>query len=294
MEAAGLAAGVAGLAGLFSTCVECFDYIQLGRQFGQDYGKCLLKLDAARLQLSRWGVAMGLGTVENAGLQHKQQHLAFNISSQEIKLAQSLLMQILDSFEEAKRMSAKYMGYVSSNSVNGSADLIVSNPNTTAIGAEYRRMHLTMLELAGQRQKDVGIRKKAMWALYEKKKFDRLIDDVTVFIGQLVGLFPAAQEEQRALCKMEIVKFPQRQDLALLNDIVPGDDQILSGEITRKMAGRGHFYTNLVASENSQVRAGDDNASGMNSRGNVYNGLNASGNSVVHLGNVNRGLRPRR
>ncbi|KAL2046575.1 hypothetical protein ABVK25_011734 [Lepraria finkii] len=292
MEAAGLAVGVAGLAGLFSTCVECFDYIQLGRQFGQDYGKCLLKLDVARLQLSRWGAAMGLGTVENSGLQ--QQHLAFNNSSQEITLAQTLLMQILDSFEEAERMSAKYMGYVSSNSANGPADLGVSNLNTTAIGAEYRRVHLTILELAGQRQKDIGIRKKAMWALYEKKKFDRLIDDVTVFIGQLVGLFPAVQDEQRALCKTEVAKFPQIQDLALLNDVVPGDDQILSGEITREMASRGHVYTDLVASENTQVWAGDDNVSGMNNRGHVYNGLNASGNSVVHLGNVNRGPPPRR
>ena len=38
MEPAGLTLGVVGLASLFSTCMECFDYIQLSRSFGKDYG----------------------------------------------------------------------------------------------------------------------------------------------------------------------------------------------------------------------------------------------------------------
>ena len=61
LEPVGLKIGIAGLAGAFTACVDCFEYIQLGRQFGQDYGNCLLKLDVAKLRLSRWGVAMGLG-----------------------------------------------------------------------------------------------------------------------------------------------------------------------------------------------------------------------------------------
>ena len=61
MEPVGLGIGIAGLAGAFTACVDCFEYIQLGRQFGHDYGKCLLKLDVAKLRISRWGVAMGLG-----------------------------------------------------------------------------------------------------------------------------------------------------------------------------------------------------------------------------------------
>ena len=46
MEPASLTIGVVGLAGLFSTCMQCFDYVQLGRAFGDDYGKCLLRLEA--------------------------------------------------------------------------------------------------------------------------------------------------------------------------------------------------------------------------------------------------------
>ena len=69
MEAVGLGIGIAGLAGAFTACIDCFEYIQLGRQFGQDYGKCLLKLDTAKLRMSRWGVAMGLGPEPRLKLQ---------------------------------------------------------------------------------------------------------------------------------------------------------------------------------------------------------------------------------
>lgn len=62
MEAAGLTLGVVGLASLFSTCMECFDYIQLSRTFGKDYGKCLLRLHAAKLRFSRWGETTGVAS----------------------------------------------------------------------------------------------------------------------------------------------------------------------------------------------------------------------------------------
>ena len=290
MEAAGLAVGVAGLLGIFSACVDCFEYIQFGRQFGQDYGKCLLKLDVARLQLCRWGAAIGLGTVEPALL---KQQVTYN-SSQELRLAQNILRQILDCFEDAKRISARYMGHVSANSTDGATDLVVYDADTADINPEYRSMHLTMRELAQQRQKAIGVRKKAMWALYEKKKFDRLIEDITGFIGQVVNLFPAAQDDQRALCKLEVAAFPETQDLALLKDIAHEDDQILSDEIKREMEHRGHVYTDWEADQDSKVWAGDDNAFGVKGKSHTFARFSVSGNAIVHLGNVNRGAQSRR
>lgn len=52
-EAAGLAASVIALAGLFNNTVECFEFIQLGRNFGKNFQTSQLKLDNARLRLSR-------------------------------------------------------------------------------------------------------------------------------------------------------------------------------------------------------------------------------------------------
>jgi hypothetical protein len=37
MEVAGLALGAVGVAGLFTTCIECFDVVVAGKNFSEDY-----------------------------------------------------------------------------------------------------------------------------------------------------------------------------------------------------------------------------------------------------------------
>ena len=51
-EAAGLAIGAINLAGLFTTCVECIDYISLGRNHGRDYEMSMTKLLLLKARLS--------------------------------------------------------------------------------------------------------------------------------------------------------------------------------------------------------------------------------------------------
>lgn len=88
MEPASLTVGVVGFASPFSTCMECFDYIQLGRAFGKDYGKCLLRLDAAKLRFSRWGEAMGIAL-------SSQTRGTIVVPDKDFQVAQSLLQQIV-------------------------------------------------------------------------------------------------------------------------------------------------------------------------------------------------------
>lgn len=46
------------VAALFNNCVDCFEYVQLGRHFGRDYERCRLKVDIAQIRLSWWGEAV--------------------------------------------------------------------------------------------------------------------------------------------------------------------------------------------------------------------------------------------
>lgn len=52
-EIFGTIAGALSVAALFNDCVECFEYIQLGRHFGRDYETYQLKLDIAMTRLAR-------------------------------------------------------------------------------------------------------------------------------------------------------------------------------------------------------------------------------------------------
>ena len=277
MESAGLVIGVAGLTGAFSSCVECFDYIQLGRNFGTDYGKCLLRLDAAKLRLTRWGESFGLGPDHGA----KSHRL---VSNEEFSYAESLLEQIRDSFQDAEHVSKRYKKHASLQRAK-TKDLTVYDPKVN-LNPEYRRLHLTLRELAAQRQSGTSILKKACWALYEKKKFDTMIQDIIGFVGDLVASFPDVQGNQRALCRAEVLAIKDDQDLALLRDVVCEDDRLLEEEAEKKMAGRGHTFTDWTAS-NSKMRVGDENI-GVEGKGHRYSRFSVSDRADVHLGNINR------
>lgn len=62
MEAAGLVRvlGVAGLAGLFSSCMDCFELVQHGRYLGRDYLLVETKFENLKLRFLTWGRACGL------------------------------------------------------------------------------------------------------------------------------------------------------------------------------------------------------------------------------------------
>jgi hypothetical protein len=49
-EAAGLAVGVVALTGLFTTCTQCLDLIQLGKAYASDYELLQTKFEAQKLR----------------------------------------------------------------------------------------------------------------------------------------------------------------------------------------------------------------------------------------------------
>lgn len=67
--------------------------------------------------------------------------------------------------------------------------------------------------------------KKAAWALYDEKKSDRLIEDVTLLVNNLVELFPATERQQQ-LC-LKVKQIEMESDIDALEDIVGDVDQLL-------------------------------------------------------------------
>jgi len=234
----------------------------------------LLKLDAAKVPISRWGAAMGLGLEPYL----KQQ---ISASDDKIRLAQSLLEQILDSFKNAERLSERFKKHTSMQNLASNGLLVYDAVSDLA--SNYQRLHLTMRELAKQWQKQTSLRKKAAWAIHDKTSFDRMIDDVTGFVHEFT------QEDQRALCKMEVSAIRETDDLALLNDIACEGDTMLAAEVKKKMDSRGHTVTDWKAEGNSKIWAGDENASAVSSKGHNFARFTVLDSADVHLGNMNRG-----
>lgn len=57
-EAVGLAMGAIALAALFNTCIELFDYFELGRNYIYDYELACTKIELLRERLRAWGGAL--------------------------------------------------------------------------------------------------------------------------------------------------------------------------------------------------------------------------------------------
>ena len=278
MEPVGFVAGIAGLAGVFTACVDCFEYIQLGRSFGHDFGKCLLRLDATKVRMTRWGAAVGM----QARIRSDRQ----GYPEEEIQLARDLLEQILESFEDAERVSERFKKHTIMKKSPG--DLVVYDPNSD-LEPKYRRLHSTMRALAQQRQKEMSIIKKTKWALYEKRKFDGMINDINGFVNDLVELFPASVETQRLLCGTEISSIKDTEDLLLLKDVASQDDTILKESVARELEYRGHTLTEFTAKGDSKTRVGDKNGIGVASKSHHVSKFTISDGAGLHVGNVNAG-----
>ncbi|GME31684.1 uncharacterized protein LTHEOB_3110 [Neofusicoccum parvum] len=190
MEPAGLAVGVVGIAALFNNAVECFEYIQLGRNFGKDFGTSQLKLDNARLRLSRWGEAI-------------QIHDAESLPPRETRQAGRNIGHILELFADAEGISKTFRGTATANT-----------------------------DLA----KHTGLSQKTKWALYQKKHFEELIENITDLVDGLEKILPAPQATQSRLCEEEISTIGAQADLPLLEEVVVEQDPSLVDAIRKVLA----------------------------------------------------------
>ena len=60
MEAAGRGIGVAGLVGLFNTCVDIIERVDSYKDVGGESRSLLARFEADRVRLRRWGQIVGL------------------------------------------------------------------------------------------------------------------------------------------------------------------------------------------------------------------------------------------
>lgn len=234
MEAGGLAVGIVALAGLFNNAVDCFEYVQLGRSFGTNFQTSLLKLDNARLRLSRWGQAVGLsGNIENV-----QSLEAAVIPAEDIPKAEKILGQILELFADAEGVSTKLKNRASTD---GSSLMVLDIQ--VDMDPVSRSLHEKMRDLSIKRQNGTALRQKVKWALYEEKHFKRLIEDIIGLVNDLVQLFPAVQQKQQELCELEVSEIGTNESLPVLKDIAASQDKDLEIAISEAIKPHVSFLS---------------------------------------------------
>ncbi|KAL6247773.1 hypothetical protein RBB50_005121 [Rhinocladiella similis] len=271
-EAAGLVIGAVSVAGLFTNCVDCFEYVQMGRNFGKSFQRSLLRLDVVKLRLSRWAEAVN---------DSSDSYQAAIDTMKRTQKARDILGEIIELFADAERVSEKYKTKVTGD------ELAVYNTDSE-LEPDILSIHKKMRDLALKRQKRSSFAQKAAWALYEEKNFDRLIEDVTALVDALVELFPASRDRQQQLSIQEAEELKEEQRLDALEEAAEGVDQLLQDSVQQAIDSQsGHTFSDNMAVENARVRYGDEHAVGATSTGagHRYDRNTAKGSSRVHYGN---------
>lgn len=238
MEPAGLAAGVLSLAGLFSNAVDCFEYVQIGRNLSKDFQTRQLKLDNARLRLSRWGEAMGLSG-DMGDSQHLQRTLG---SSLDVESANARLEHIIKLFADAAEVSSKFETGTTTTSAHALACNTAADLEPAAAS-----LHHKMNELSIRRQNKTSLKQRAKWALHEEKHFTRLVEDITVLVNGLTELFPGSKQTQQVLCEGEVAELGH-QSVPLLENIVNVQDKDLEAAMVKALEKTGTQSSKVVFS----------------------------------------------
>ncbi|KAF2737001.1 hypothetical protein EJ04DRAFT_139569 [Polyplosphaeria fusca] len=271
-ETAGLVIGAVSLTTVFTTCVDCFEYVQLGRNFGKDYQRALLKLDIAKLRLSRWA---------DAADESRNQYRVTVGTTAEAEKVKEILGEIVAYFADAEKVSQRF------KTKSNSTELQVYDVNTD-LEPNLRTMHDKMRDLALKRQRRSTVHQKTAWALYEKKHFDRLISDVVELVDGLVQLFPATQKRQSELVIEDVQELESQPALPEIEAAAEDVDSLLASSVQRALATQGsHNFTRNTATDEADAQYGDQYARGAQHTGpgHSYDGNTASGKAKAQYGN---------
>ncbi|KAH7120540.1 prion-inhibition and propagation-domain-containing protein [Dactylonectria macrodidyma] len=264
-EPVGTVLGVVSLAtalsGTFVSVITCFEYLEFGRHFEKDFNKTQARLAALKLRITRWGIVAGAFPDPHTG-----EHRKVMADAETVSTASNLLNAIQADTVEVEEESKRYrVQPVSASSV----DLSVLGRDD--MHASVQALNVQTNVIVTRRVKGVSLTRRTRWALYEKKRFDRLLDDISENFGQLEDLFPQLVESLRELCRVEAEEVRRVEDdqvdmtMELLRDASEANSDRLLEQAVRETIisrGSGHRWEKTTMSDYARLHQGDHIASG--------------------------------
>lgn len=242
-EAVGIVTGVAGLVGTFTSCLECFKIIQLGRNFERDFKDHQLTLDLLHGRLWRWGQGMGLDADSDDPLPLSPLTTSKGPGPE---LAERVVRQILDLFEESSAKAVKYR-----QEPWNADNLAVCSPAN--LGPVEKSIHEKFLSLSIRGKKGPSKRDIAKWALYEAEDFQFLVTKIDRHLNNLEKVFPISAEREESLLRDEAARFSDKMEI----DTIGGVAEKFDGKLHQKLSESGHKFRDVRTNNESRIHNGD-------------------------------------
>ena len=169
-----------GIAALFSSCVECFEYFKAAKGFEQNFEVLLVKLEYQQERLLVWGDLAGIGNGGHHGLGPDLENNE-NIQA----LTKRCLISIQSLLEDTEILKSKY----------GLRAYTPASDSASHSGISSNALKRFRLRLKRQPQ-GLTVLDKTRWAIHDEAKFQRLVEDIRDLIDGLTTTAPVSSELQ--------------------------------------------------------------------------------------------------
>ena len=201
-DVTGLVISAVALASLFTTCIELFEYFELGRNYAYDHQLAITKLTLLKVRLAGWGLSLNVKSPghEDAGLRKSWPN--------EGDVVGRSLFGIKNIFEDASLLVDKYKLTPRRTRTfkpvppTGSDTLLPFTTDPKVKNATSSNwLHL---------------RKRTKWAIHDKQKFDRFIDDLSFLIENLEKVNDRIGMSNDPGANIKVSRSPRTSQLSLL------------------------------------------------------------------------------
>ena len=269
MEVAGLAVGVAGLAGTFSACADFFNLVRTSHHLGEEYETYQAQLNLTWLRFSRWGESVQVFQGSEDEVEARLKSM-LGAPDEELAAIKGALAEILRLFEHAAANSKRMASRSWKNRPTLDEHKEGKKKAAAALGKWAR-------DRAVNRQKRSTVLQKAAWAIYTKTEFAALVQSLNSLVSELVELIPAQKQFQVELCRQEVSELPDNESLACLDDILKSADDdddestappdsylrdIVNREVEKKGLQTAATWKKNKVGEGSKILQGDRTAIG--------------------------------
>jgi ubiquitin-protein ligase len=213
----GAALGVAGLAGLFSTCVQCFDLVQLGRAYARDYEIIQTKFEAQKVRFLIWGQVVGV--IEGSSYDTR-------LDLPEIRpTVLRILLNIRLLFSDGQQLSRRY-------GLRPDQGSLVAH-DTIVFRETYRRFHARL----SKTQKEASLFTTTKWAIADKQKFAALVQDLKDLIDSLDDITKSFRmlSERQEVINAEVESITDAASLRLLEQARSGSEDQISDAASQRL-----------------------------------------------------------
>ena len=210
MEAAGLAVGAVSLAGIFSACVDCFHYVQSGKNYEYDTEILMAKFHVQHVRLYLWGHLVGL-TQETDSESHEmlaEQRFGVRRCLEGIRQALTMSSDLIEKYGLIQ---------IELEDTSGNQHLLPSR-------ADKLRSSLgSLLPEVKPTGSGPSVLSRAKWSFCDKGKFIDLLEDLKDFIDGLHSIVPAIQPRHNRLVQRGIESVRDSEALELVIDATEKD-----------------------------------------------------------------------